>query len=452
MTQLEEAVVRYHKIIEAEAGRSSGWLNELISRMEAHHLTEGGRPVSPVLRPNFITPRQYQNLTRASELLSSAVERVERMALENPALLARLGMLPAEKMLATLDPGYPFLAVTSLLDTYVQNGSLRLVDYSAEAPAGVATTEALNEVFYDTPPMKQFRTRYKVAKVGGAKALLAALLKAYKAFGARQAPRIGILENRQAFQKGEAGELRLLAEFFRQHGYPCEVVSPDQLDYRGGVLRKGDFVINLLYRRVRISEFLTRYSLSHLLVRAYREHAVCMVNSFRSELAQKRALFDLLTDEAVTAQFPAAEKKVIRELIPWTRLVRPQKVTYQGETVDLLEFIVRNREKLALKPNDEGADLPIFVGARLDAGQWERALKTALRHPYVVQEVGPAVTATFPVNFYGSIEFREMEVEVHPHSFLGKIEGCSSWLKEAAAPSGFSSLSGPAPTYLLEPK
>jgi len=41
------------------------------------------------------------------------------------------------------------------------------------------------------------------------------------------------------------------------------------------------------------------------LKRAYRDRAVCVVNSFRSELAQKKAIFDLLTDETLTAGFQA---------------------------------------------------------------------------------------------------------------------------------------------------
>jgi hypothetical protein len=57
------------------------------------------------------------------------------------------------------------------------------------------------------------------------------------------------------------------------------------------VLRRGDFVIDLVYRRIKVSEFLVRFDLNHPLVRAYRDHAVCMVNSFRSEMAQRRAIF-----------------------------------------------------------------------------------------------------------------------------------------------------------------
>ena len=111
-----------------------------------------------------------------------------------------------------------------------------------------------------------------------------------------------------------------------------------------------------LYRRVKVQEFLIRYDLNHPLVRAYRDHNVCVVNSFRSELAHKKAIFDLLTDESLTASFPTVERKAIKEFIPWTRVVTQAQTTYNSETVDLPEFILQNREQLVLKPNDESAD------------------------------------------------------------------------------------------------
>ena len=60
-------------------------------------------------------------------------------------------------------------------------------------------------------------------------------------------------------------------ETFRHDGYQTEIITPDQLEYRNGVLRRGDFTVDLVYRRVRVSEFLIRFDLNHPLVRAYRD-------------------------------------------------------------------------------------------------------------------------------------------------------------------------------------
>jgi hypothetical protein len=449
MNQLDESVARYQKSLESDAFKDLGWAKALAERMQAGGLMQGGRPICPFLRPNFITRRQYELLVRAAEALFSAIDRVKQMALVNPALLARLGLLPAEKMLASIDPGYPFLAVTSLLDTHLNHG-MHFVDYVADVPVGVAYAEALADLFYDCPPVKEFRKRYSLQKMGGKKHLLSALLKAYKQFGGKKHPNIAILEFRQGFQPSEEGEHALLRSFFRSEGYQTEIVSPDQLEYRGGVLRRADFAIDLIWRRLKVQEFLLRYDLSHPLVRAYREGAVCLVNSFRSELAHKKAIFDLLTDETITAGFPAAEKKAIRQYIPWTRVVAAGKTVYKDQTIDLLEFILKNREKLVLKPNDDSGENHSIKGWQTDDAAWDRALKRAQRIPYVVQEKVDATYAPFPVLLYGELEVRQMKVDLHPHAFLGKVQGCSSWL--SAANGGFSTVAGLAPTFILEPK
>lgn len=453
MAQLGEAIARYHKILESEAYRDLGWAEALQDRMKSSRLTSGNRPISPVLRPHFITKRQYANLVKAAESLFAAITRVEQMTLSSAQLQARIQMLPAEKMLASMDPGYSFLSVTSLLDTNLHNGSLHFTGYTAETPAGVAFGEALDQIFYDAPPVKEFRKKYALGKLSGTRHLLAALLKSYKEFrgkGARK-PNIAILEFRQPFQTSDSSEYVLLAEYFRREGYGAEVISPDQLEYRDGVLRRGNYEIDLIYRRMKVHEFLVRFDLSHPLVRAYRDRAVCVVNSFRSELAQKKAIFDLLTDDSITSSFPAAEKKAICEFIPWTRVVAQTSATYNGQVVDLPDFIMKNRERLILKPNDASTDQHAFRGAEVDNTSWEKAIRTALRSPYVVQEEIPATKFPFPVYQYGSVTMREMKVDVHPHSFLGKVHGCSSWLT-AEAPGGFSTLAGLAPTFVIDAK
>ena len=452
MNQIGEAISRYNRILEGDHFKDLTWALDLQERMKANNLAVSGRPVSPVLRPHFITRRQYSALVKAVDAFTSAVERVENLAIGNPALLSRMELLPAEKMLATVDPGYSFLSVTSQIDTALNNGTLRFARYIPDTPTGVAYGEALSDLFYDIPPVKQFRKRYRLEKLPGTKYLLQAILKAYKEWGGKnKKPNIAILEFRQPFQTTESGENALIAELFRKEGHLVEVISPDQLEYRNNVLRHGEFAIDVIFRRIKVQEFLFRFDLTHPLLRAYRERAVCVVNSFRSEMAQKKAIFALLTDEEITESFPAAERRAIKEFVPWTRVVQDTKTRYRSKTVDLPEFILHHRQKLVLRPNDEGTDQGSFRGSETDDAGWEKALRTALRNPYVVQEVVEPVVDTFPILQYGHLEMLKMRVDVHPHSYLGKVQGCSSWLT-ALGPAGFSTLSGVAPTFILEQK
>ena len=449
MSYLDDAVSRYNRLLENGAQRDLSWVDELQSSMEERGLTAGGRLICPFLRPSFVSRRQYESLVRTSEALIAAIDRMEQMVLANPALLARLELLPAEKMLATIDPGYDSLEVTARFDSHLRNGHLHFVQYNADSPGGAGYADALTDLFWDVPPMREMRKRYTFTRTGGRKHLLQALVKAYKQFGGVKKPNIAIVEFRPQYHSGRS-EYELFRDYFREEGYAVEIVSPEQLEYRNRVLRKEKFTIDLVYRRLGVQEFLMRFDLNHPLVQAYRDRAVCMINSFRSELAHKKAMFGLLTDDALVAKFPAPERKAIREHVPWTRLVAATKTTYEDRSVDLPEFITQHRQRLALKPNDDSSDLHTYRGWEMDDAGWERAIKQAMRAPYVVQERVDPVLSVFPLMTFGQLELREMQVDVHPHAYLGKVQGCTSWI--SSGKSGFSSASGLAPTFIVDQK
>ena len=457
MTQLDEAIARYHRILESEPYRDLRWVKNLQEQMEARQLSAGGRLLCPFLRPNFVTQKLYDSLVKTGEALVSAVDRMLKMALASPQLLSRMQLFPAEKMLAAIDPGYEMSEVSAQLDLQIQNGSLHVLQYNADALSGAAYAEGLSDLFYDCPPVKEFRRRYTLTRVGGKKPFLDALLKAWGMFrantsGAKKNPNIAILEMRTVTGRSE---YEIFRDYFREAGFPTELVSPDQLEYRNGILRavsekNGPFDIDLIYRRVSAQEFLMRFTLNHPLVQAYRDRKVCVVNSFRSELSHKKAMFALLTDDSLTAKFPPNERKAITEHVPWTRVVKAGKTAYHDQTVELFDFIRENREKLVLRPNDEYSDLHSFIGYEHDEGSWARAIREAQRSPYVVQERVPPSRTVFPLMSYGHLEFKEMQVDVQPQAFLGKVAGCSSYV--SSGPGTYSPASGIAPTFIIDPK
>src|SRR6266550_9174770 len=106
MSQLDDAVARYNRLLESGPYRDLAWAEALHEKMESSGLSFGGRLICPFLRPHFITRRQYDSLVKTGETLICAVDRMQQMVMQNPAMLAQLELLPAEKMLAAIDPGY----------------------------------------------------------------------------------------------------------------------------------------------------------------------------------------------------------------------------------------------------------------------------------------------------------------------------------------------------------
>jgi len=450
MTQIGEAIARYHRILEQDRAGHADWMKQLREQMENAQLVVNGRPVTPVLRPHLISRRQYTNLVKTAELLTTSIERVRKIATENPVVMSRIQLLPAEKMLAAVDPGYKLSPVASWLGAHVNNGSMHTNAAQADLPRGVLDGDLLGEIFFEAPPVKEIRKKYKLQKMTASKAFLQSILKAWKEFGGTAKPSIALLETREYLSTLEGSESLRLAEWFRQQGYQIEVASPEQLEYRDNILRKGHFRIDLLIRGVRAQEFLVRYDLNHPVVRAYQDRRVCMVNSFRTELTRKRSLLALLTDDRISGKFPAAERKAIHEAVPQTRVVTAGKTVWNGETVDIPEFILKHREQLVLRPSEESGEVHSIEGWNTGAGEWSRAINNALRNSFVVQERRDDALITFPIDFYGDLVFRDLSVEVAPSTFAGKAHGCTARVSDAK--SAFSTVRGTAPIFLIETK
>jgi hypothetical protein len=448
MAQLSEAIARYHKLLYEETYRDLAWVQEFQERIEQRHIAGSGRSGTLILRPHFISRSELKRLARATEHLAAILDQIETLAFRTPSLLDRIQLLPAEKMLAAIPSGYSRFSITSRMDAHFRNGSLSLQRFEANNASDLVYSERLADLFLDLPIIKQFkRGRYKLSKLGAEKHLLAAVLQAWKEFGGKHRPNIALVEFKEQLCS-EPGEGALLAELFNERGVPARVVSPEALEYRNGKLRAGDFEIDLVFRRLRTRELVVRFSLSHPLLLAYRDGAVCLVNSFRSEITHRRALFDLVTDETVTARLPTADRKLIRDFVPWTRVVAQKRTKYWEQEIDLPEFIRSCRERLVLRPNEDIDGHRVFVGAELDQPAWERALRIALKAPYVVQERMSLALQKFPVFHYGELQMKQAEISVHPHIFHGKMRGASALVRTSAAGSTSAVLI--APVLLLE--
>jgi uncharacterized circularly permuted ATP-grasp superfamily protein len=245
----------------------------------------------------------------------------------------------------------------------------------------------------------------------------------------------------------------LFKEYFEGEGYPAIVAAPEELEFNNGKLRASDFEIDIVYKRLLVNEYLPVMRECPALLDAYRAHSICMVNSFRSKLIHKKALFAVLTNEHYAHLFSTKERACINAHIPWTRHVRPKKTEHHGVNVDLLEFISQTRERLVLKPNDDYGGHGIYIGWNSDEGVWDEALRLALANgDYLVQERVKTAREMFPaLQPDGSVEYAEQLVDLDPLLFNGKVGSAFTRLSFTEL-ANVSSGGGMVPTFIISEK
>lgn len=444
---LNDAISYYNDLLNASPDTLAEARDFISSRIESEKMIFGGRPLSPYLRPHFVTAAQWRYLCEECAKIWECVEVVGRAAMTQRRLYADLGITPGEADLIEIDPGFSGISITSRLDSFLTDDSFAFVELNAENPAGISYCEVMGRVYMEMPLMKKFVEKYPVTPLYARHLMLDTLLKAYKEWsGGRDKPRIAIVDWEGLPTQCEFEQFK---EYFNHEGFECEILAPEKLDYSNGKLRGGDFEIDLVYRRVLTNDILEKPDECKALIDAYRNRDVCVVNGFRTKFVHKKMFFGVLTDEQNAHFFTDAQREAIRAHIPWTRRAADVKTTYNGADIDLLAFARENRDRLVLKPNDEYGGKGIFIGWESSASEWDDAIQTALGSDYLIQEKVVTAHEIFPhFTPEGEVTFIEQLVDLDPLLFYGKVGGAFTRLSSTAL-CNVTSGGGMVPTFVL---
>lgn len=446
----------WHDLLRPDVELSAAYWESLAARMREAKLTFGGRLNCPFLRPFFLHNTEETRVRSVAETMAALGERVAEVALTTPPLLACLGLTDEEERLARIDPGYATASTASRLDAFLLPDSLQFAEYNAESPAGLAYSERLAEVFSDLEITRRFRATFDFEVHPLMERLLEALLASYRDWGGTTpSPLVAIVDWREV---PTWNEFEILQHRFETQGVRTIVADPRDLEFDGRSLTANAQRIDLVYRRVLMTDIVARPVECEALVRAYSAKAVCMANTLRCKLPHKKAFFAVLTDERFNTFFSAHEQQVIAQHVPWTRVLRDEKTTYQGRNVDLVALIREHRDRYVIKPNDEYGGSGVMLGWETDQGAWDNAIETAISQPrrvLLVQEKIAVRREVFPLVSSNSeshrVDFRDMLVDFAPYLFRGKLAGYLTRLS-ATGLANVTSGGGQVPVFVVKPR
>jgi len=423
----------------------------LAGTMRARRLTFGERIHCPFLRPFFLSSADEARIRTAAETIAAAGERVAKAALESRELLEALGVREEEERLVRMDPGYGTASTASRLDAFLLPGALHSAEYNAESPAGPGYTQRLCELFDGLDVMARFKAERAVRFHRTIDGVLQALLASYREWGGTASPPlVAIVDFREV---PTWTEFEILREAFEAAGVPSIACDPRELSVDGGALAAQGRRIDLVYRRVLVSDIAARPDDCAALVAAYAARAVCVANTFRCKLAHKKAFFAVLTDPRHGALFSREEIATFRTHVPWTRVLEDGAAEKEGRRAGLLDLVRRGRERFVLKPNDEYGGKGVILGWEATERDWDAALDAALRDrrgTWVAQERIPVRREVFPqFDEGGAVTMREMLVDLAPYLFRGRVGGYLTRLS-ATGLANVTSGGGQVPAFVVE--
>ena len=192
--------------------------------------------------------------------------------------------------------------------------------------------------------MAEFRREYHLWPLPSTPGVAHALLAAHREWsGTRDAQRIAIVDWSDVPTRSE---FVLFRDIFQRNGLECVIADPREMDYRNGKLFAGDVHVTLIYKRVLIDELVKECGLDNDVIRAVRDRAVCMVNPFRCKLLHKKASLAVVGDERNARLFTETQRRAVASHVPWTRVVAERSTEFDGKRIDLLPWMVENRQRL----------------------------------------------------------------------------------------------------------
>jgi glutathionylspermidine synthase len=403
--------------------RIEAWLTE-------HDVVFAGETIPFVLMPHFISPGQLREVRHAVSRLSRVLDRFCDAYPQDAALRDELALSAEEDSLIRIDPGYPRAMRICRLDSFLTGYDLKFLEFNADSPAGIGYTDILYQGLTTAIDLPRVRQEFDTAYAPMLPELLGTLLDAYAHVRMRHAdlperPRIVLADAPGA---PAVPEFRIICAAAKAAGLEAMWATLDQLTYDGSVLHADGEPVQLVYRRALLEEL----DQSDL-VAAARDGRVCVVNPFRSRVANNKKLFALFGDPRFAPLVQGDEADVIKATIPWTRILRPGRTNYGEWKIDLLPFVADNRERLVLKPASDFGGHNVFLGMETEQGRWEELVtEHAPRDDFIVQEYVPVPEEMFPTIEGGHVQMRLKRFNINPFGLGGRYAGSITRISDRA--------------------
>ena len=459
MTQLRRAIEIYHELLTTN-GLAHETQQQLDDQQQRRGLFFGPRPLCTILRPRLLTSAQYQFLQHSLRQIMPAFAKAEQAALQDPNVLKQFMLSDWEKELLPFEPGFASSPSARMDCFWVTGddegnpGTLAVTEYNAETPAAAAYTEALTEIFFGLPVMREFEKHYEMRPLPTLHHVLHTLNTAYRQWGGTDRMRIGIVD---WMEVPTYSEFLLCQQYFREQGYECVIADPRQMEYRDGKLYAGgeneDFQITMIYKRVLLTELVTRSSegLQHPIIRAVNDRVVCMVNPYRCKLLHQKASLAVLSDEQNAHLFTPDEQRLIQAHIPWTRRLSERYTQYEGAQIDLVPFLSGNKDIFVLKPNDEYGGTGIVLGWTVSQQEWDTKLDEYVRANTIVQRKVAIPSEPYPSMIDGQMQIYDRMQDTDPYIWDGQFaSGCLTRLSTAALLNVTAGGGSTVPTFVIE--
>lgn len=415
----------------AQAGQQD--IDRLYDEQRDRALLVHDRPVCTVARPHFVGQGELLRHQHVVTVLSNALVKARDYLIANREREAEhlgrfydwIGELTNLES-AEVDHG----AITRL-DAFRSTSGLNFIEFNADCPGGADHNDGLAATFQALDTFRAIGREHDLQPLLLQPAVGVALMAAWRAWGGTHSPTLAAVGWFERIGKTAESVAHHIEPYLDAGIASAIAVEPAALEFDGRRLSADGVEIDLVYRIMLTRDVLASRDELKPLFAALRQNAVCMVNPFRAELMGHKALFALLTDPDISLGLDATERSVIRDHVPWGRLLRQTATSDpEGRRVDLVDYVIANQQDLVLKPTHEAKGDGVELGWQHDASSWHDVVRAAIDSDFIVQRRVPTERVAYPSAEPG-VPARAVYEDTDPFVARGQLAGFLTRLSEA---------------------
>ncbi|SES95320.1 Glutathionylspermidine synthase [Natronincola peptidivorans] len=337
-----------------------------------------GKPVEFLYQPMFLSKEDFEKFQALTTMLMKILRKVINHYLSNEAFRKNFEFTPLLEKMILKDPGYAIPVPMGRFDIfYHYNGSFQFCELNADGSSGMVEARELQWIMERSLAIKELKKDYSFTTFEFFDTWVDALLNNYKQFkGGEEKPRLAIVD---FFSSTVPSEFTEFKKAFEKRGCPTVIADIRDLQYKEGKLFYGDFPIDCIYRRAVTWEIIHNETAVQDFIEAYLDGAVCVVGPIRSQIIHNKKIFSILHDPLKTPFLSEEERRFVEEHIPYT-------TTFDGENVELVDFTIKNKDQLVLKPTDKYASCGVYIGRDFTVEEWRRIIKNEAKEEYLLQQ------------------------------------------------------------------
>lgn len=391
-----------------------------------------GQPVPFLYNPMFFSKEDLENFSDIGEAIIRIGNIVMGEYINNPEFRKKFKYSKDLEELILTDSGYDINYPIGRFDIfYKDKDNFKFCELNTDGSSAMNEDNTLARILLESKGCKDFSDFYELEYFELIDSWVEKSLEIYKTWNGKDKidkPNIAILD---FMESATSVEFQLFKESFERSGYRAIIADPVDLEFRDGKLYRGDYRIDMVYRRIVTFEAIERLDEIKDFIAAYKAGAFCSIGSFKSQLIHNKIIFKILHDEDSLNLLTKEDQDFVKNHIPYTR-------EFIGGD-EVFNHVVENKDKYIMKPLDLNASRGVYVGRDLSQEEWESRLRDSFNSDYIYQEFVLPYRREFVVIEDDKIEVEDFGSIIGLFMYKERLEGLYTRIGKENIISGLSS-------------